>query len=129
MDDTDANVQEEEEIDELQSEEDVSVSLRFTRPLRTDVAKDAPQASPSKLARVKGAAERTQRKQKRKADESVLQAKREEMGKNKVFLSSLSFERLTNSLEDIGRRQTILLSPGSDGAVQTFCRHQGAFCQ
>lgn len=36
---------------------------------------------------MKNAAERSQKKQKRKADESVLQAKREEMGKNKVFLS------------------------------------------
>ena len=33
---------------------------------------------------MKNAAERTQKKQKRKADESVLQAKREEMDKNKV---------------------------------------------
>jgi SWI/SNF-related matrix-associated actin-dependent regulator of chromatin subfamily A member 5 len=53
------------------------------------MAKDAPQGSPSnsKLARMKNVAERTQKKQKRKADESALQAKREEMGKNKVFFS------------------------------------------
>jgi hypothetical protein len=129
MDNADANVQEEEEIDELQSEEDVSVPPHFTRPLRTDVAKDVPQASPSKSARVKGAAERTQRKQKRKADESVLQAKREEMGKNKVFLSCSSSEWLTEPFKDLGCRQTILLSPGSDGAFQAFRRHQGVFCQ
>ena len=92
MDEADANVQEEEEIDELQSEENVSAPPLFTGPPRADVAKDAPQASPSKLTRIKNAAERTQKKQKRKADESVLQAKREEMGKNKVFLSCLSFK-------------------------------------
>lgn len=92
MDDADTNVQEEEEIDELQSEEDVSAPPYFTRPLQIDVAKDAPQPSPSKLAQIKNTADRTKKKQKRKADESVLQAKREEMGKNKVFLSCLSVE-------------------------------------
>jgi len=56
-----------------------------------DAAQDVPQASPSKLARMKNAAERTQKKQKRKADESVLQAKREEMDKNKVPPLCLSF--------------------------------------
>jgi len=39
---------------------------------------------------MKNAAERTQKKQKRKADESVLQAKREEMDKNKVSPPCLS---------------------------------------
>ena len=128
MDDADASVHEEEEIDELQSEENVSSPPDFAGPLRIYVAKDAPQVSPSRSTRM-NAAERTQKKQKRKADESVLQAKREEMGKNKVIISSLSFEWLTDSLEDFGRRQTVLLSPGSDRAFQTFCRHQGAVCQ
>jgi ribosomal protein S4 len=64
---------------------------------------------------MKNAAERTQKKQKRKADESVLQAKREEMDKNKVFPSCLlSFEWFINSLKDLGRRQAVFLSPGSD---------------
>jgi hypothetical protein len=39
MDDGDLNLQEEEEVDELQSEEDVSDPLGFAGPLlRTDVA-------------------------------------------------------------------------------------------
>lgn len=125
MDDADTNVQE-EEIDELQSEENVSTLPHFVGPLRVDVAKDAPQALPSKSARMKGAAERTQKKQKRKADESVLQAKREEMDKNKVFLSWLSLKMLANSLKDFGCRQTVLIPPRSDRAFQAFCRHQGA---
>ena len=92
MGDGDANGQDEEEIDELQSEEDVSAPthLRWTASL-VDVTQVVPQASPSKLARMKSAAERTQKKQKRKADESVLQAKREEMDKNKVFLHAFPF--------------------------------------
>lgn len=126
MDDADVNVQEEEEIDELQSEEDVSAPSYSAWPLRIDVVKDAPQASPSKFARMKTAAERTQKKQKRKADESVLQARREEMGKNKVSVSCFSFSRLTDILEDLGCRQTVLLSPRSNRTVQAFCRHQGA---
>lgn len=94
--------------------------------LHIDVAKDAPQASPSKLAKMKNAAERTQKKQKRKADESVLQAKREEMGKNKVLLRcSSSIEWLTDCLKDLRCRQTVLLSPGSDRAFQAFRGHQG----
>jgi len=92
MGEGDTNGQDEEEIDELQSEEDVSIpSADSARPLLwIDVVQDAPQASPSKLARMKNAAERTQKKQKRKADESVLQAKREEMDKNKVIPPYLS---------------------------------------
>ncbi|KAF9651344.1 hypothetical protein BDM02DRAFT_3091354 [Thelephora ganbajun] len=39
---------------------------------------------PSNIVSRQNAAERTQKKQKRKADESVLQAKREEMDKNKI---------------------------------------------
>lgn len=127
MDDGDVNGQDEEEIDELQSEEDVSGPPSSVGPLpRVDVAQDAPQASPSKLARMKNAAERTQKKQKRKADESVLQAKREEMDKNKVFPPRLYFFVWhTNSLKDLRCRQALLLSPGPDRAFQTFCGHQG----
>jgi len=64
---------------------------------------------------MKNAAERTQKKQKRKADESVLQAKREEMDKNKVPPLCLSFYMWhTDSLKDLRRGQTLLLSPWSD---------------
>jgi len=79
---------------------------------------------------MKNAAERTQKKQKRKADESVLQAKREEMDKNKVpplCLSSSAWD--TNSLKDFRRSETILLSPRPDRTLQTFCGHQGAVHQ
>jgi len=100
MDDGDPNVQEEEEVDELQSEEDVSAANPTGLLPSINVAKDAPPTSPSKLAKVKNAAERTQKKQKRKADESVLQAKREEMGKNKVLLlQPSSFESFVHSHE------------------------------
>ena len=132
MGEGDASVQDEEEIDELQSEEDVSAPARnVAGPLLwTDVAQAAPQASPSKLARMKNAAERTQKKQKRKADESVLQAKREEMDRNKVSLLCPSFlVSHTDSLEDFRCGQTLFLPPGPDRAFQTFCGHQGATCQ
>lgn len=123
MDDGDANGQDEEEIDELQSEEDVSATpIPLGRCFGLTMAKAAPQASPSKLARIKNAAERTQKKQKRKADESVLQAKREEMDKNKVSpLYLFSFVWHTDSLKDLGCGQALLLSPGSDRAFQTLC--------
>ena len=63
---------------------------------------------------MKNAAERTQKKQKRKADESVLQAKREEMDKNKVSLPSPPpFVWHTDLLKDLGCSQTLLLSLGS----------------
>lgn len=76
---------------------------------------------------MKNVTERTQKKQKRKADESALQAKREEMGKNKVFFSYLFHsEWPANSLKDFRRRQTLLLSSGSDRAFQAFRGHQGA---
>jgi hypothetical protein len=125
MDDGDTNVQEEEEVDELQSEEDVSSPGSAVTLLQVDVAKDVPQATTSKLAKMKNAAERTQKKHRRKADESVLQAKREEMGKNKVPSSCLSsFWWLTGRSKDFRCRQTVLLSPGSDRTFQTFCGHQ-----
>ena len=119
MDDGDPNGQHEEEIDELQSEEDVSAPRpNSAGPLLwTDTAQDAPKASPSKLARMKNAAERSQKKQKRKADESVLQAKREEMDKNKVFPPCPFFSmRHTDSLKDLGCSQTLLLPPRPDRA-------------
>ena len=76
---------------------------------------------------MKNAAERTQKKQKRKADESVLQAKREEMDKNKVAPPSLSsFVWRTDPSQDLGFGQTLLLSPGPDRAFQTFCGYKGA---
>ena len=75
---------------------------------------------------MKNAAERTQKKQKRKADESVLQAKREEMGKNKAPPSCLLFVLHADPLKDLRRGQALLLPSGSDRAFQTFCGYQGA---
>jgi len=59
----------EQEIDELQSDDEPEASNSM---------------SPSKAAREKGTAERKQKKQKRKVDESNLAAKRQEMDKNKI---------------------------------------------
>ena len=79
---------------------------------------------------MKNAAERTQKKQKRKADESVLQAKREEMDKNKVPPLCLTFSVWhADSLKDLRRGQTLLLSPRPDRTLQTLRGHQGAVCQ
>jgi hypothetical protein len=63
--------------------------------------------SPSKAAREKGTAERKQKKQKRKADESNLQAKRQEMDKNKARTSfpedyrwsHFSFTQITDAVK------------------------------
>jgi len=79
---------------------------------------------------MKNAAERTQKKRKRKADESVLQAKREEMDKNKVPPLCPSFSAWdTNSLKDLRRGETLFLSSRPDRTLQTFCGHQGAVHQ
>ena len=127
------DVDQSEGVDELQSDEDTEVCSSqhwpqgFYLPI-ADIAIYQPSRdpqSPAKLSKIQASAERQQKKQKRKAEEGVLHARRQEMDKAKVhhFLPSCGLSIQLKHIA-IGCCQTLLLSSWTNRTLQTFCRYQ-----
>jgi hypothetical protein len=107
------------EEDELQSEQGDDVC--HSQSIRSEVAFNiqlpqepvASGSSPSKMAKIQESANRQQKKQKRKADESQLHAKRQEMDKAKVRLFG-SYLVSSHPAADLRCCEALFLLTGSD---------------